>query len=216
MACFQCATDGTRPHSRVPSLLHLAAIACCFLRATAGTRPGVGKHSVRAFHSSAHARLLSVLSATERRLAFSCCDNVVIVGWRPTALRIKNSERFEVSWFGRITSGILRISMKMASDLQKNFVGAASWRIPFAWSRRCGTTTAFTTACTTSSSTSPPLLTTSSTRFYTLCPAADQLTVSTVATAIVAFDKFVSDTGTNQTRRREIRGRIVVSTRNTW
>ena len=73
------ATAGTRPHSRVPSLLHLAAIACCFRRATAGPRPCVGKHSVRAFHTSAHAKLRSVLFATERRLAFAGCDNVVFV-----------------------------------------------------------------------------------------------------------------------------------------
>ena len=96
IAYFRCETTGTRPHSRVPSLLHLAAIACCFLRATAGSRPCVGKHSVRGFHSSA----LSVLSATERRLAFAGCDNVVVVGWRPTVRRIKISVLIEIVWFG--------------------------------------------------------------------------------------------------------------------
>ena len=87
---------------------------------------------------------------------------------------------------------------------------------PYAWSRLCGQPSAFTTACTTSCSTSPPQLTTSSTRFDTLCPAADPLAAPKVATAIVVFDTFVSGAGTNKTRRREIRGEIAVSTRNTW
>ena len=130
---FRCATAGTRPHSRVPSssLLYLTAIACCcFRRATAGTRPCVGKHSVRGFHPNAHARLLSALSAMDLCLAFACCDNGVFVGRRPTARRIKYFVCFEVFWFGRIASGIqLRISLQMATDLQKNVFGAG-WRIP--------------------------------------------------------------------------------------
>ena len=65
-------------------LAEIAAIAC-FRRATAGTRPRsccAVKHSVRAFHPNTHTRSLSVLSATERRLAFAGCDNGV-VGRRP-------------------------------------------------------------------------------------------------------------------------------------
>ena len=136
IVCFRCATAGMRPHSRVSSsssslpLLTAAAIAC-FQRTTAGTRPCVGKHSVRAFHSSAHARPISALrlSAMDRCLAFACCDNLVFVGRRPTARRIKNSVLIEVFWFGRIASAIhlrisLRFSLQMASGLQKNFFGA--------------------------------------------------------------------------------------------
>ena len=65
-------------------------------------------NSVRGFHSSAHARLLSALrlSAVDRCLAFACCDNLVFDGRRPTARRIKSSVCFEVFWFGRIASGI--------------------------------------------------------------------------------------------------------------
>ena len=66
------------------------------LRATAGTRPSpcVGKHSSRVFHLCTHTRSLSAVSATERHLAFACCDIVVIVCWRQTARRIN---RFEPS-----------------------------------------------------------------------------------------------------------------------
>ena len=143
-----CATAGTRPHSRVPSLLHLAAIAC-FRRATAGTRLCVGKHSVRAFHPSAHAGLLSALSAMEGGLAFACCENVVVVGRRPTTRRIKSYVLIEVFWFGRIASGEPRIYLQMAYGLRENFVGASGttgWRISIGWSLLFGTTTACTTS----------------------------------------------------------------------
>ena len=60
----------------------------------------------------------------------------------------------------------------------------------------------------------------SCTWFDTWRPAADPLAApkaANISTAIVAFDTFVSEsgTGTNKTRRREIRGQIAVSTRNT-
>ena len=49
------------------------------------------------------------------RLAFAGCDNVVVVGQRPTTRRIKSSVRMEVAWFGRIASDEhLRISLQMA------------------------------------------------------------------------------------------------------
>ena len=120
----------SNPASSALSLLGfgLAGIAAtaCFLRATAGTRPCVRKHSVRAFHPSAHARILSALSATERRLAVAGCDNVVVVGRRPTTRQIKGSVRIEAFWFGRIASGKqLRISLQMALGLRENFVSAS-------------------------------------------------------------------------------------------
>ena len=132
IVCFLCATAGTCVSSSSSSssllLLTAAAMIACFGRTTAGTRPGVGKHSARAFHPSAHARRISVLSAMVRCLAFAGCDNLVFVGRRPTARRIKNSVCFEVFWFGRIASEIqLRISLQMALDLRKNFFGAG-WR----------------------------------------------------------------------------------------
>ena len=92
------------------------AIAC-LRRATAGTRPCVGKHSVRAFHPSAHARILSAISAMEWRLAFACCESVVVVGWRPTMRRIKGSVRIEVVWFGRIACGNLHYACDDSDDI---------------------------------------------------------------------------------------------------
>ena len=84
----------------VLSRLGLAGIAAiaCFWRVTVGTRPQprVFKHLARAFHPNTHTRSFSALSVMAQRLAFACCDNVVVVGQRHTTQRIKRSVRIEL------------------------------------------------------------------------------------------------------------------------
>ena len=194
-------------------------ISLCFWRATAGTRPCVGKHSVRAFCPSAHSRLLSVLSAMDRCLALACCDNVVFVGRRPTARRIKNSVRFEVFWFGRIASGIqLRISLQMASDLRRtsSVLAGESHDLPGVGGVSLPLLAPLRTALRALRPLGLPPRALGSTLgalllIRSLClrlplPLLRSTLLSLLALAV-----------TNQTRRREIRGRIAVSTtRNTW